>query len=33
MGNQDKLACDDGEAMETQHHKLQMDLLIEWLDT
>ncbi len=33
---QDDLPCDDGEPMETQRHKLQMDLLIDgltiWLD-
>jgi Uma2 family endonuclease len=29
---QDELPCDDGEPMETQRHKWQMDLLIETLD-
>ncbi|MFM7441319.1 MAG: Uma2 family endonuclease [Snowella sp.] len=33
LPNQDQLPCDDGEPMETQRHKLQMDLLIEELDT
>jgi Uma2 family endonuclease len=33
LPNQDQLPCDDGEQMETQRHKLQMDLLIEGLDT
>ena len=33
LPNQDQLPCDDGEPMETQRHKLQMDLLIEGLDT
>lgn len=33
LPNQDKLPCDDGEPMETQRHRLQMDLLIEGLDT
>lgn len=29
---QNELPCDDGERMETQRHKWQMDLLIETLD-
>lgn len=29
---QDELPCDDGEPMETQRHKWQMDLLIETMD-
>ena len=37
LPNQDQLPCDDGEPMETQRHKMQMDLLIEtlypWLET
>ena len=33
LPNQDQLPCDDGEPMESQRHKLQMDLLIEGLDT
>ena len=33
LPNQDQLPCDDGDTMETQRHKLQMDLLIEGLDT
>lgn len=33
LPGQDELPCDDGEPMETQRHKLQMDLLIEGLDT
>jgi Uma2 family endonuclease len=33
LPNQDQLPCDDGEPMETQRHTLQMDLLIEGLDT
>jgi Uma2 family endonuclease len=33
LPNQDQLPCDDGEPMETQRHKLQIDLLIEGLDT
>ncbi|MFM7441321.1 MAG: Uma2 family endonuclease, partial [Snowella sp.] len=32
LPNQDQLPYDDGETMETQRHKLQMDLLIEGLD-
>jgi Uma2 family endonuclease len=31
LPNQDQLPCDDGEPMETQRHKMQMDLLIEVL--
>jgi Uma2 family endonuclease len=31
LPNQDQLPCDDGEPMETQRHKMQMDLLIEGL--
>jgi Uma2 family endonuclease len=31
LPNQDQLPCDDGEPMETQRHKMQMDLLIETL--
>ena len=33
LPGQDQLPCDDGEPMETQRHKLQMDLLIETLDS
>jgi Uma2 family endonuclease len=33
LPSQDQLPCDDGEPMETQRHKMQMDLLIEGLDT
>jgi len=33
LPNQDQLPCDDGEPMETQRHKMQMDLLIEGLDS
>lgn len=32
LPNQDQLPYDDGENMETQRHKMQMDLLIEGLD-
>jgi len=36
LPNQEQLPCDDGEPMETQRHKMQMDLLIEvlypWLE-
>jgi Uma2 family endonuclease len=32
LPNQDQLPYDDGETMETQRHKMQMDLLIEGLD-
>jgi Uma2 family endonuclease len=32
LPGQDQLPCDDGEPMETQRHKMQMDLLIETLD-
>jgi Uma2 family endonuclease len=32
LPNQDQLPYDDGDTMETQRHKMQMDLLIEGLD-
>jgi Uma2 family endonuclease len=32
LPNQDQLPCDDGVPMETQRHKMQMDLLLETLD-